>query len=108
MFVIIMRNQTLNKLKKYSSLIGGAIITQSTAQAGIVYTNIDPDSVFIGANDTTNNYYDLDINNDGKNDFRFDFFHGYGNFFEDIEFTKKQKRYFKINSREAFQFIIQI
>lgn len=55
------------KLKSYSALAGTVIAAANTANAQAVYTNITPDSTVT----TNGGYYDLDLNNDGTFDFRF-------------------------------------
>jgi len=56
-----------DKLKSYSAVAGTVIAAANTADAQIVYTDIIPDSTVT----TDSAYYDLDLNNDGTFDFRF-------------------------------------
>ena len=55
------------KLKSYSILAGSLMGTAMSAEAGVVITDIDPDTV-LNVNGAT---YDLDLNNDTVADFRF-------------------------------------
>ena len=51
------------KLMQYSTMAGALLLTGSAADAQVIYTDIDPDTTII------DDYYWLDINNDGINDF---------------------------------------
>lgn len=55
------------RLKSYSALAGTVIAAANSANAQAVYTNISPDSTVT----TNGGYYDLDLNNDGTFDFKF-------------------------------------
>lgn len=61
-----MKESTLNKkLKSYSALAGSIIAVGTTsADAQVVYTDVNPDSLI-----TSNNFYELDLDNDGIKDF---------------------------------------
>lgn len=60
-----MKESTLNKkLKSYSALAGSIIAVGSSANAQVVYTDVNPDSLIIA-----NNFYELDLDNDGIKDF---------------------------------------
>lgn len=57
-----------NKLKAYSLLAGTAVLAVGNdANANIIYTDINPDTTL----NTHGAIYDLDLNNDATNDFRF-------------------------------------
>jgi hypothetical protein len=63
---------TLNKkLKSYSALAGSVLAVGSTADAQVVYTDVNPDSVI-----AMNTFYELDLNNDGIKDFTLGQFSG--------------------------------
>ena len=60
------KNSVENKLKAYSALAAGVIALAGNADAQILYTDINPDTI-IGQNSS----YLLDLNKDGTPDFRF-------------------------------------
>lgn len=61
-----MNKNLLKKIGRYSS-IAGATALATTANAGIVYTNIDPDSTLVSAGDWESMTFDF--NNDSQYDF---------------------------------------
>lgn len=58
-----LQNQLSKKLLAYSSAAGAIMAVGQTANAQIVYTDVDPDETVVGAS------YNLDLNNDGTTDF---------------------------------------
>lgn len=62
-----MKKSLLDKLKAYS-LSAGAFAAGTSAQAQVMYTNVEPDSATSGIGSS----YDLDLNNDGTVDFILD------------------------------------
>lgn len=64
-----MKKSSLHKkIKSYSTLAGSILAANSAINAQIVYTDIIPDSTV----NLTGGLYNLDLNNDGTFDFRFD------------------------------------
>jgi hypothetical protein len=63
-----MKKQLQNKLTKYSAAAGAAVLAVGSAQAQIVYTDVNPDYVYAGANEQ-NIQVGLDLNNDATADF---------------------------------------
>lgn len=60
------KTSTLNKkIKSYSALAGSLIAAGSSADAQVVYTNVNPDSTV-----NMSGFYNLDLNNDGITDFK--------------------------------------
>lgn len=64
-----MKKSLLDKLKAYS-LTAGAVAAGANADAQVLYTNVNPDSLTTG----TGSSYDLDLDNDGNVDFVIDIF----------------------------------
>jgi hypothetical protein len=60
-----MKKQLQNKLTKYSAAAGAAVLAVGSAQAQIVYTDVNPDFIH-GGNEIQAG---LDLNNDGTGDF---------------------------------------
>jgi len=54
-----------DKLKGYSALAGAFLLTGLSAEAAVVYTDVDPDETY----NTDGDLYELDVNNDGTPDF---------------------------------------
>jgi len=86
-----MKNTKLNstkKLKEYSLLAGAFLGMAGVASAQIEYTDINPDVTLA----TDGDFYLLDLNNDGVNDFRLEFhsqestftYYGYNIGFRDV------------------------
>lgn len=77
-------NSTLSKkLKQYSALAGTMLASTGLANAQVIYTDIDPDSVFAGSTPFPGDISLIDMNNDGIFDFEFKAFkstytHGVG------------------------------
>ncbi len=64
-----MKNTTTKqRLKNYATLAGAALVVAQQANADIVYTDIFPDNTNNGGS------FDIDMNNDGTDDFRLDMF----------------------------------
>ena len=61
-----------NKLKAYSALAGSLLAFNNTADAQILYTDVNPD--FTG--NSNGDVYELDLNNDGTTDFAIQFVSG--------------------------------
>ena len=64
------KSTLFRKLASYSGLVTAALLSSEAAQSQILYTDVDPDL-------TTNNpgMAQLDLNNDGINDFQFNLIH---------------------------------
>ena len=60
-----MNSNNKKKLKNYLSLAGGITTAFSSANAQVVYTDVNPDYLLTGNNNT----YSLDLNNDGVEDY---------------------------------------
>jgi len=60
-----MTNSLQKKLMKYSLATGAIMLAGISANAQVVYTDVDPDETFA----TVDTQYDLDLNNDGTVDF---------------------------------------
>ncbi len=58
-----------NLQKIFSALIITAMMYSASANAQIIYTDVNPDSTMYTAVDIGSNDYNLDLNNDGNNDF---------------------------------------
>lgn len=67
------KSNLTSKLRAYSALTASGML-MSTANAGIVYTDIDPDSVRAGNNNLTNEYFFIDLDDNGVNDFQIGMF----------------------------------
>lgn len=85
------RNSTLaKKLKAYSALAGVAAVTPFAAEAQVIYSNIEPDTILAGRG---YNSFDLDLNSDGITDFSLtqyystSYSHGQYHFFSGIFLT---------------------
>ena len=58
-----------NLLKQISALIITAMLFSASANAQIVYTDVNPDTTVTCSTPPCSNSYNLDLNNDGTNDF---------------------------------------
>lgn len=65
-----MDSNRLKKLKLYSSLAGTSILSIGTTNADIIYSDLSPDSIATGNNNATSEYFFVDLDNDGINDFQ--------------------------------------
>jgi hypothetical protein len=61
-----MNNKTTKKLAAYSALAAGVVAVGGTAEAQIIYTDVNPDQTW-----TADHQLDLDLNSDGITDFTF-------------------------------------
>ncbi|MFO7723535.1 MAG: T9SS type A sorting domain-containing protein [Bacteroidales bacterium] len=61
-----MNRKTTKKLAAYSALAAGVVAIGSSANAQIIYTDVNPDETW-----TADHQLDLDLNSDGINDFSF-------------------------------------
>ncbi len=60
-----MKKRVTQKLAAYSALAAGALVATTGANAQIIYHDVDPDATFTNDGDSL----DIDLNNDGVNDF---------------------------------------
>ena len=59
-----------NNLKKYLSLSSAFVAVGVSANAQVVYTDVNPDLAVPGNNDHADSFYDIDIDNDSNIDFQ--------------------------------------
>lgn len=67
------KNNLTSKLRAYTALTASGML-MSTANAGIVYTDIDPDSVRVGNDNATSEYFYIDLDLNGVDDFQIGMF----------------------------------